>query len=429
MIKISPARQAAFGILLRIEKDKAFSSSLLDAAGDMLSPKDRSLCHELTLGSLRRQIWLDNVIDSLVKNRKLDIEVRVALRIGVYQLLFLERVPDYSAINESVNLVQLAGKTSAKGLVNAVLRRVQKGVSPVVPDDAVAALALAESHPRWLIEKWIAEFGSENAAEIVRANNQIPRVSFRSTAASTSAVDAAVARAMPSEFVNGCFLTAKVDDDLVALAAANEIYFQDEGSQIVGNAVEMPQGSRFLDVCAAPGSKTTLVAHNYRDAFIAAGDLYDGRLRVLRSSCAKQGAANVRLVQYDAERELPFADASFASVLVDAPCSGTGTIRHNPEIRYRVMPGDFLDLQTKQLSILRNASKVVVSGGELIYSTCSIEREENEDVCRMFLESVPEFRSSRARIHERFVTKDGFGRTFPHRDRMDGFFVASFVRS
>ncbi|MEP7212267.1 MAG: 16S rRNA (cytosine(967)-C(5))-methyltransferase RsmB [Acidobacteriota bacterium] len=432
MIKISPAREAAFGILRRIETDGAFSSALLDNAGGQLSPKDRSLCYELVLGTLRRQMWLDAVIDDLAKGKTLDVEVRIALRLGIYQLRFLERVPAYSAINESVNLVQFAGKTSAKGLVNAVLRRVQRGVSMVEQSDPVAALALSESHLRWLVEKWIGDRGFEDASELIKANNRIPVTAFRTTASSTPDTVAALADVSRSEFTEGCFLAESIDDRLLELAAKNEIYFQDEASQMVANAVSRSPGGRFLDVCAAPGSKATLVAYRSQHAeaatFIVAGDRYDGRIRVLKSNCANQGVSDVNIVQYDAEQPLPFADQSFQSVLVDAPCSGTGTIRHNPEIRYRVTREDFAELSKKQLSILQNASKLVVSGGELVYSTCSIEPEENEEVCQRFLESAQDFSVSRPQINERFITTDGYGRTFPHRDRMDGFFIASFRR-
>jgi 16S rRNA (cytosine967-C5)-methyltransferase len=202
---------------------------------------------------------------------------------------------------------------------------------------------------------------------------------------------------------------------------------------MVANAVGPPAGGKFLDVCAAPGSKTTSIAGRFRReqarTLTVAGDRYDGRIRVLRANCDRQGVGDVRIVQYDAEAELPFADGAFHSVLVDAPCSGTGTIRHNPEIRYRVAPADLEELPRKQLSILRNASKVVEPGGELIYSTCSLEPEENEAVCRLFLDEEPDFAAVRPRVPERFMTADGFGRTFPHRDGMDGFFIAAFRRT
>ncbi|MGI8811135.1 MAG: 16S rRNA (cytosine(967)-C(5))-methyltransferase RsmB [Pyrinomonadaceae bacterium] len=430
MIKVSPSRLAAFEILRRIETDNAFSSTLLEKAGTHLSPKDRSLCYELTLGTLRRRIWLDAVIDDFAKNKKLDLAVRIALRLGIYQLQFLSRVPGYSAINESVNLVQIAGKTSAKGFVNAILRRAQRGIENTNAGDSVAALELHESHPRWLIDKWIAEFGLQEATALLRANNQIPRVAFRKTRKSSRAADAALANATSSIFTEDCYLADSVDDPLLELAANHEIYFQDEASQMAARAVNLSSGGRFLDVCAAPGSKTTLIAERIREsrakAQVVAGDRYDGRVRLLRANCIAQGLPEVSTVQYDAEAGLPFADKSFSSVLVDAPCSGTGTIRHNPEIRYNLKASDFAELPVKQLLILRNASKLVAAGGKLVYSTCSLEREENENVCSEFLSLETRFRKIVPDVPAAFLTVDGFARTYPHRDDMDGFFIAAF---
>jgi 16S rRNA (cytosine967-C5)-methyltransferase len=430
-MKISAARAAAYAILLRVETENAFSSSLLDKAASGLSPKDRSLCHELTLGTLRRQIWLDDVIDTLAKNKKLDVEIRIALRLGLYQIQFLGKIPAYSAINESVQLAQFAGKTSAKGLVNAVLRRAQRGIDISETDDPVDRLALATSHPRWLIEKWISDIGFEETERLADSNNRRPLISFRMTAAARDE-DAVRSFARASEFTKGCFLADSFDDRLLDLAARNVIYFQDEASQMAANCVRVAGMSRILDVCAAPGSKTTLIARNIKQAekpvFLAAGDRYPGRVGVLRKNCLDQGVPEVSIVQYDAEAALPFADESFDSVLVDSPCSGTGTIRHNPEIRYRVRPEDLVELPDKQLTILKNASKVVARGGSLIYSTCSLEPEENEAVCRLFLGRAPEFSIAPLDLNERFITESGFGRTYPQRDDMDGFFIAAFRR-
>jgi 16S rRNA (cytosine967-C5)-methyltransferase len=159
-----------------------------------------------------------------------------------------------------------------------------------------------------------------------------------------------------------------------------------------------------------------------------AGDLHWNRVEFLRENCQRQGVKFVHIVQYDAEQSLPFADGAFDAVLVDAPCSGTGTIRHNPEIRYFLKPNDLTELQNKQLRILKNASKLVNQGGSLIYSTCSLEREENEVVCEAFLRDDPDFTLVNPDVPMRFLTEQGFARTFPQRDGMDGFFIASFAR-
>jgi len=426
-MKISPARKAAFEILNRIDSTRAFSSVLLPEYEEKLATNDRGLCHELVLGVLRRQIYLDRLIDHFTGAKRLDQSVRNSLRLGAYQLLFLEKIPAYSAINESVNLVQMAKKTSAKGLVNAVLRRVSQQLPQLFFTDDVERVSVETSHPRWLVEKWISDFGFDTADQIARENNTIPGASFRATAASKTPL----ANYEKSHLVDGGYTAQSIDGTLRDLADAGEIYFQDEASQLVARLAASKIGKRFLDVCAAPGGKTTLVAGTIdepRDRFLIAGDLHSSRAKLLRATCARQGVGFVNIVQYNAETGLPFAEESFDTVLVDAPCSGTGTIRHNPEIRYFLDPGDFTDLANKQRQILMNASKVVSPGGRLIYSTCSIQSEENEVVCHEFLKATDDFVKVRPAVPATLLTADDFARTFPHRDHVDGFFVAEFQR-
>lgn len=411
-MKISPARTAAFDILLKIEKDGAYSSALLPVYEENLAPRDRGLCHELVLGVLRRKLYLDRVIKEFV-SKKLDTEVRIALQMGLYQLLFLTKVPDFSAINESVNLVQRAKKTSAKGFVNAILRKASNGVPELKYADAMEKLSVETSHPRWLIEKWVRDIGFEETRRLAEANNERAKPSFR------------VTHKLPGA------LTGDEDAaELNRLATEGKIYFQDEGSQMVAASIELGEGQRFLDVCAAPGSKTTQIAGRYYDTkiFIAAGDLHKHRLNTLRAAGDLQGVDNMKAVQYDAAAALPFADESFDVVLVDAPCTGTGTIRSNPEIRYLLHDSDLAELSNKQLEILKNASKLVKRGGWLVYSTCSFEKEEGEEVVKKLFDLSTELVHATPPVPERFHTEDGFARTYPQRDDMDGFFIAAFEK-
>lgn len=426
-MKISPARRAAFGILNRIDQDRAFSSVLLPQYEEELSQSDRGLCHELVLGVLRRQIYLDRIIEHFAGAKKMDTSVRNALRLGAYQIIFLDKVPAYSAINESVNLVQAAKKTSAKGLVNAVLRRISEKLPTLEFADEVERLSVETSHPRWLIEKWISDFGFSEAEQIASANNQIPKVAFRAA----GETDISFADYRKSEIVEGGYIAPSIDARLRQMADAGEIYLQDEASQLVASVASRDTGDRFLDVCAAPGGKTTQIARTYRgrpDAQLVAGDFHESRVRLLRATCERQKVDSVSIVQYDAEVALPFPDETFDTVLVDAPCSGTGTIRHNPEIRYLLKADDFTDLAKKQRKILGNASKLVRPGGRLIYSTCSIQIEENEAVCAGFLNEFTTFQSRQPDVPTEFLTDQGFARTFPHRDETDGFFIAEFTR-
>ena len=425
-MKISPARVAAFDVLSRIETEGSFSSALLPIYEEPLSAPDRGLCHQLVMGVLRKQMYIDRLIEHF-STKKLDTAVRIALRLGFYQLLFLERVPAYSAINESVNLVQRAKKTSAKGFVNAILRKVSASTPTLQYADEVERISVETSHPRWLLEKWTTDFGAVEAENIATANNLVPRTAFRLTRKGRASE---IAASHPrSEFVDGCYFSDSLDERLLNAAEAGDIYVQDEASQLVADVVIKTGGNEILDVCAAPGGKTSQIAEAREGARIVAGDLHSSRVRLLRSTCNKQGVGAVEVVQYDAARSLPFENETFDTVVVDAPCSGTGTIRHNPEIRYFLTENDLVELPSKQLAILRNASKLVRKGGRLVYSTCSLQVEENEGVCRSFLDGDADFRLKTSTIADRFVTAEGFARTFPHRDGMDGFFIAEFEKT
>ena len=429
-MKLSPARIAAFDILLRVERDRQFTSTLLPEYESELSAVDRGLCHELVLGVLRRQLLLDRYID-LLTSRKLDLEVRVALRLGLFQLYFLERVPAHAAVNESVGLALRARKGSARGLVNAVLRRSAAARPKLDFADELERVSIETSHPMWLLEHWVSEFGFGEAERLANANNQAPSLSFRRTPAGLDLELSEKYRR--SQYVSGCLFPDSMTPELRRFTDESKIYFQDEASQLIASAVQVRDGQKFLDVCASPGGKTTAIVTNTivsgsgaANVLTVAGDLTERRVKLLAETCRKQSLANVNVLRYDASQELPFADHTFDAVLVDAPCTGTGTIRHNPEIRYFIQPSDFGRMQQSQLAILSNAARTVCRGGRLYYSTCSLERAEDEDVCRRFLSGTSSFRLATPSVPERFHTNEGFARTFPQRDDADGFFLATF---
>jgi 16S rRNA (cytosine967-C5)-methyltransferase len=430
MSKVSPARVAAFEILKKIESEAAFSSILLPQYEENLSPKDRALCHQITLGVLRNKFYLDRVIEVFTKGKKIDSVIKTILETGLFQLLFLDKIPAYSAINESVNLTAIAKKISAKGFVNAVLRRATREKINLEFKDEIEKISVETSHPRWLIEKWTANFGFEKAVELAKANNEIPPVCFRPTNKFLGGKEL-FENYKKSRFVENCFIAESFDKNLSELAERGEIYFQDEASQMVGQAVGLKNKDYFLDVCAAPGSKTTQINSKFKiqnSKLSVAGDLHFSRVKFLRENCRKQGVDFINVVNYDAENSLPFADESFDVVLIDAPCSGTGTIRHNPEIRYFLQEKDFRELSDKQLRILENASKLVKRGGKLIYSTCSLEPEENETVIENFLKTNVNFEKIAPKVPKRFLTEKEFARTFPSTDNMDGFFISALIR-
>jgi 16S rRNA (cytosine967-C5)-methyltransferase len=443
-MKISPARKAAFEILARVENENAYTSILLPLYEERLSEKDRSLCHQITLGVLRNRIFLDEIIKIFTGKEisKFDPEVVNALRIGLYQLKFLDKIPPYSAINESVNLVKYARKRSASGLVNAVLRKFAKKDLKFSFENNTERVSVMTSHPLWLVEKWTAQFGFEEAEKIARANNQPPLRSFRFTCrffSESSSERERIKKLIKDEkgisesgYSDNSFNSRSFGNLLRDLKAKNFIYFQDEASQMVAHSVSLEAGQNFLDLCASPGSKTTLIAANLINngvtADLFAGDFYKHRMISLKKNCLDQKVQNINFIAYDAGFELPFENESFDKILIDAPCSGTGTIRQKPEIRYSLKPTDFKNLQNKQLKILGNASKLVKSGGHLIYSTCSLETDENEKVIERFLLMNEDFQKVSPKLKNSLLTGDKFGRTFPHRNQTDGFFIAELVR-
>lgn len=445
---VSPARFAAYGVLRQIAADKSFSAILLPAAEANLKIEDRALCHEITLGVLRNQTFLDAYIEhfSGKKIAKLDLPVLLALRIGLYQILFLTKIPARAAVNESVNLVYAARLRSAAPFANAVLRRAAGGEKFDVLakiENSLDKLSIETSHPRWLLNKWQSEFGFNSAAEIARANNRTPPTSFRSMPNLDEKVleelKNAGATITASNIAPAAWRVSGASQKVRELVARAEIYVQDEASQLVAHVCSVKADEFFLDVCAAPGSKTSLIAAlrririentNFKAKIpIFAGDFSIPRIKILRETVEKFAPEQIKIVQYDATKNLPFENEIFDCVLVDAPCSGTGTIRHNPEIRWHLHESDFAELAVKQLQILNNAAAVVKRGGRLIYSTCSLEREENEAVINRFLIQNSDFERTKINISDKFLTDDGYARTFPNRDDADGFFIAAIKRN
>jgi 16S rRNA (cytosine967-C5)-methyltransferase len=357
---------------------------------------------------------------------------------GLYQLRFLSRIPARAVVNEAVNLAHASRVRSAAPFINAVLRRAVKEPHYDPAEsiaEPLARLTVETSHPRWLIERWTKAFGSEATEAFARANNEPPPVAFRLVKARAGGRDvleelrAAGGELVPSLLVPEAWRIRGAGALLRELSRAGLVYVQDEASQLTAQLLEAQAGERVLDACAAPGSKTSYIADRTGgEAVVYAGDLYEHRLRTLLESSARQGARSIVATAYDATHTLPFAGGAFDRVLVDAPCSGTGTLRRNPEIRWRIRPSDIAELSARQRAILANAANTLRSGGRLLYSTCSVEPEENEEVVASFLEEHGAFRQVSLAIPERLGTLSLAARTWPQRDGADGFFIAAFER-
>jgi len=382
----SPARAAAFDILLRVERESSYASDLLHSKTyQTLSTPDHALATELVMGVLRWRSKLDDEIAqaSSLPLKKLDLEILTALRLALYQFRHLDRIPSRAALHESVELVKRARKRSAGPFVNAVLRKLSTTL-PARPSVACAvdldridspqALAAKMAHPQWLVERWSRGYGLDAAQKICRHDQSTPTttIRLRTPEAETEARKKGISLA-PGAFLVSARRVQSGDITKGEAFRRGNVAIQDEASQLV--AALVGKGRRVLDCCAAPGGKTAAMATRMPEAEIVATELHPHRATLLRRLVPQQ---NVEVMTADA-LALPYG-ADFDRVLADVPCSGTGTLARNPEIKWKLKPEDLLDLQTRQVAILKAAMRHVAPGGRLVYSTCSLEPEENEQV-------------------------------------------------
>jgi 16S rRNA (cytosine967-C5)-methyltransferase len=436
-VAVSPARVAAFNILLRVERESAYAVELLHSALlNGLSPIDRNLATEIVMGVLRWRSVLDETIArlSFTPFRKLDFEVLTALRMGVYQKQFLTKVPAHAVVNETVELVKQAKKTSAAGLVNAVMRKVKSAAYDPRASKLgdVEYLSAALAHPKWLVERWVAFFSHDIAQKICEYDQRIPATVLRLN----SPEDEALLAEQNIQLALGALMaTARVvtcgEVSATQTYRNGKIAIQDEGSQLV--AALVGKGRRILDCCAAPGGKTAAMATRLPQAKIVATELHPHRAALLRRLVPQQ---NVEVVTADA-LALPYG-ADFDRVLADVPCSGTGTLARNPEIKWKLKQEDLLNLQSRQVAILKAGMGHVSPGGRLVYSTCSLEPEENEQAISASLTGASDFKIIPVRTELQRLRESGelvwkhsddlisgdFLRTIPGVHPCDGFFAA-----
>jgi len=443
----SDARALAHGVLLRVESTDAFADVLLAErlTAMPLSPRDRALATRLVYGTLAWQGRLDHELGALlhIPLASLDPPVRAALRLGLYQLLFLDRVPHYAAVDASVRLARAAG-AGAAGLVNAVLRRAAAAGHPAcpLPDptlDPIERLAVEWSHPRWLVERWGAELGYEELPSLLAANNFRAPTTVRANRLRTTPTSLLVelsaghVAASPGRWASDALVIERGGGRLRTLPAWREgrLAFQGEASQLVTALLDPAPGMHVLDACAAPGGKAAHVGGLMGDrGLVAALDVRPGGAARVGAEAVRLGAAAVRAVAGDA-RHPPFV-RSFDAVLVDAPCSGLGTLRRHPELRWRRHPADIPRLAALQREILAGVVPLLRPGGVLVYAVCTLTRDENEDVIAWFLATYPGFTLEHAAattaVPDELTTPSGMLRTLPHRHGLDGFFAARFRR-
>lgn len=438
--KISPARQVAFEILWRVLLEGAFASNLLSSTLTLnLSPLDRALTQEITLGVLRNQIYIDLLLAEIsgCNLKKLDPEVLLSLRIGFYQVYYLTKIPTHAIVNDAVNLVKLNKKASASGLVNAVLRKAANTkIENNIKLDSYEKIALAYSHPDWLVKRWVERFGLEETKLLAKTNNKAAPIYFRVNFLKIQTEDL-ISKftelgliANPSDFVKDAFLLkSDNNNNLLDFASQGLVHIQDAASQLVASLVDAKEGMKVFDACAAPGGKTTLIAAQMNNqGLIIAGDYHLARVKLIKENASRLGVKIILPICYDARVSIPMSKQLFDRVLVDAPCTGTGTFRHNPEIKLRLSQDKILELSKLQSIILENCASLVKVNGKLIYSTCSLEYEENEGVIKEFLLNNPSFEIVKPNVAEVFLTQEDFIRTWPNRHNLEGFFAAVLQR-
>lgn len=438
---VSPARTAAFDILLKVREQDAFASELLHSSRlDRLALEDRGLCMELVMGTLRWQAALDIELAqySSIKPNRIDAEVLIALRLAIYQIRHLDRVPSRAAVNESVELVKAAHKKSAAPFVNAVLRKIAASAAEphtvsAMTEEPVEEIAIRYAHPHWLVALWVLEFGLAGARKICEHDQCVPPVTLR-------IFDASAERELAAQNIKlekGALLNSALRvlaGDIVHSRAFldGRVVIQDEASQLI--AMLVGNASRLLDCCAAPGGKTAILAERNPMSTIIAIELHEHRARLLRERIR---ASNVQVIAADATN-LPYGP-EFERILVDVPCSGTGTLARNPEIKWKLCQQDFHDLHERQVRILSAALSHLVPGGQLLYSTCSLESIENESVIDEALSNVSGYSllncageleklGDELAVAPETLVRNGYLRIIPGMHPCDGFFAAIIKR-
>jgi 16S rRNA (cytosine967-C5)-methyltransferase len=446
-LKDSP-RALAVQILNRVDEEQAFAEPLLDAvlsSGRPESDADRGLLTFLVYGTLRMRGLLDFLIDRFYRGKPhaLQAGIRNILRVALFQVRFAEKIPVYAAVDEAVNMTRGLFPGREK-LVNAILRNTLRGMAgveyPGLAADPAGHIAVAHSHPRWLVERWMDGLGFEQTLALCKADNRIPPLALRVNLLKATRQDVMerLARAghdvRPTVYSPEGIILAKPPVSLREMPelTGGLLYVQDEASQLVSRLLAPGKGERVLDLCAGAGGKTThLAALMDNEGEIVAADIQTAKLEALDATARRWGITMVKTAVVDAANAAGTASLGlFDRVLVDAPCSGLGTLRRNPEIRWHLTEKKLGEFPPLQKRILENAAGCVNRGGYLLYSTCSVMPEENDGVVEAFLEGHPDFAPARpaADFPAEVLDPKGFLRTFPHRHGTDGFFGALLRR-
>ncbi len=444
----SNVREIALQALLQIEKDQAYSNLLLNQMINKhkLNPKDVGLLTELVYGTVQRRKTLDYFLTPFVKKglKKLDLWVLVLLRLSLYQLVYLDRIPDRAIVHEAVEIAKKKGHKGISSMVNGTLRSIIREGVPSVDDikDPIKRLAIKESYPTWLIDRWVQQFGLETTEKICEVNAVPPVVTARINRTKINDIDKAIARlkeegviAIKGDLSPDAIKIIEGHLPSTTLYKQGYLTIQDESSMLVARALNPEEGTKVLDSCAAPGGKTTHLAELMAGTgSVNALDLHEHKIKLIKDQARRLQLPNIHTNATDSRKANQLFDKeSFDYILVDAPCTGFGVIRRKPDIKWQKSEKDIERISAIQTDILASVASLLKPGGRLVYSTCTIDIEENENVVQAFLKEHTEFQiddSLAERLPEctKIAFNNGTLQILPHYFDTDGFFVASLVK-
>lgn len=439
-------REAALDILESIEKNQAYSNLLLNNAIEKnnIDPKDTGLLTELVYGTLQRKLTLDFYLKPFIKDsRKLENWVLQLLRMTLYQMVYLDRIPDRAAIFEAVEIAKRRGHKGIAGVVNGVLRSVQREGLPSLDkiSDPAERLAMETSHPEWLVKRWVHQFGLEKTKEMCEINLTAPMQTARVNLTRVSVEDCLAALEEEGFAVEPSPILPEAIKCLRGNLASSTAFkygmltIQDESSMLVAHALGVEKEENILDACAAPGGKSTHIAERLdHSGKVISLDLHEHKVKLIGQNAQRLGLENIEARKLDSRSvQEHFEPASFDRILLDAPCSGLGVMRRKPDMKYTKKEEDLTRLQEIQLSLLDAVAPLLKKGGTLVYSTCTLDRSENQETVQLFLEKHPEYTGDRAfqeRMPEavRPLIDDFELQIMPQDFGSDGFYIACLKR-